>query len=223
MEKKQFHLPFTLLVLSLTAIKLLVFPPTDQNYSLPELPQRIETGRDILYHSASLPVERTTSSATLPTNYPEVKYNQVVAHQQYRQESDHILSIEIILTYIVRTDGAWQTFLQSTKLSTPENPERILDKTTDKGYYRLWQQSGETHLCSCINVYGSATVTSRQFRNEKYAAILKVSHILSWLLGRTPLEEDSCLWIHLISYQTYPSLAEAAEEIEPLWMETVDQ
>ena len=128
MKKYQFHLPLLLLVLSLTGIKLLISPPTDQKYFSPELPKRLRTAQTVFDHQNSLPAEASTSNAALQTSYPQAKYHQVIVHQQYRPAPSQTSLLEISLAYVVRTDGDWHTFLKEADLSSPANPEKILDR-----------------------------------------------------------------------------------------------
>ncbi|KPQ33226.1 MAG: hypothetical protein HLUCCA11_19300 [Phormidesmis priestleyi Ana] len=223
MTKSQFYLPFIFAGLFLTIIKLLIAPPTAKKYTPPEFPQSLEAAQEVYYYSDLISTEARAKSPILQDHDPQLKYHRVIARQQYHSRLEYTSPIEIILTYVVRTDGDWHIFLKSANFASPTVPKETLDRVTDKGVYRLWQQEGKTHLYSCINTRGTASVTVSQFRHEQYYSALQLPHLAYWLLGQRSLMEDSCLWIHLISRTKYLSLSEAAEEIEPIWLDVVEK
>ena len=215
MEKQRIYLLKCLVAgLCLTTVKLALFPPTDRQYAQPIFPEKIKVEQQAWQ---SAPSTAISGDNTPIENENEPKYHRILAHQRYGTTNRVSATMAMEISYVVRTQGSWHTFMDAKHLTVPESPDAMLDQSTPMGTYRLWQQGDTTHLYSCLHKRGLTTVTHRQFRKSQYRAALSLPTFISWLFQGSQLIEDTCLWLHLYSSAAGNSLDEAAKYMEPTW------
>lgn len=214
MEKRRVYLlQFIFVGLCLTLAKLLLFPSDPRNYTQPIFPKELRIAQQTWQ---SFPDRGQQYSAPVQQDVRQ-KYHRIIAHQKYVAPTDVVVPMNMEIFYVVRTQGAWHTFMDVNQFTLPELPNAKLDRSTSMGTYRLWQQGGKNHLYSCLHKHGPTIVTTQQFRQSQYHYHLIWKRLSSWLLQGTQLVEDTCLWVYLYSPEADDSLSEAVSYMEPVW------
>lgn len=215
MEKRRVHLlQFLCAGLCLTTAKLLLFPPAEESYAKPIFPKEFKVIQQTWQPTPFGNGQQDLMPAEQDINQ---QYHRIIAHQNYIPTNNIVIPIDMGISYVVRTQGAWHTFMESHQFPLPESPNSQIDRSTSIGTYRLWQQEGKIHLYSCLHKHGPATVTPQQFQQNRYRAALVWTRLLTWLLQGTQLIEDTCLWLHLYSPETNDSFSTAVTYMEPVW------
>ena len=221
MEKhRSYLLRFIFLGLCLTMTKLILFPPAEKNYTWPTLPKKLKTAQQTWQPSPLS--QQNNAQQQLDQQGGSQRYDQVLVRQEYTSAKGTTGPMRMEISYVVRTQGDWHTFMEVKQLTLPDSPDAILDRSTPNGSYRLWQQGDITHLYSCIHRHRPTTVTLKQFRQNRYYYDLTADRFLSWFLGRVLLAEDTCLWLHLSRQEVDQSLDEAMDDMEPVWENITD-
>jgi cyanosortase A-associated protein len=215
MEKHRVYLlQFIFAGLCLTLAKLLLYPPTERNYTQPVFPEEFRIAQQTWQ---SISPDRVQRDTALIQQDISQKYHRIIAYQKYVATTGAVVPMNMEIFYVVRTQGAWHTFMDINQFTLPEFPNAKLDRNTSMGTYRLWQQGGRNHLYSCLHKHGPTTITTQQFRQSQYRYDLIWKRLPSWLLLGTQLVEDTCLWVHLYSPEADDSLSEAVSYMEPVW------
>lgn len=104
------------------------------------------------------------------------------------------LSLNIEMRYLVNTVGDVKEYI---KQNTNIHLAKVtLRQQTGIGYYNLFSDRSKAYLSTCINPRGGATVTDRQFKQNRNTYDLQ-SRIVPWLLGQQELKDNRCLWTHI--------------------------
>ncbi|WP_264324624.1 hypothetical protein [Romeriopsis navalis] len=143
------------------------------------------------------------SEAILPINYPE-RYDRVLSGQRYyytnaeaNPQSAAAPQLTIELRDVTETESDIG-LLQSKHLNTDFTSTQAKDATAPKGIYRLFSDTSQsTKLHTCISPTGQLSVTAEQFQKQRYQEAINVHQISGWLLGRSNLLNDRCLWVRI--------------------------
>ena len=111
---------------------------------------------------------------------------------QYRQ-GQKVLTIE--MRYFAPSVGDVKGLI--TYYRNANVPPLTLKQMPGMGYYALLTDKQRSHLTACLTPKGGTVVTREQFFQTRYTSDLRLNRLLSWMVGRTPLLDNRCLWMDL--------------------------
>ena len=182
-------------------------------------------GKVTLYPALS---SRIVTPFVFPTAVPLTKWQPLQSHPLVDQTAKHPtylsgrryqyiqdnIQLDIEMRYLVDTDGDVKAFL-NTYTSIRSFP--MLRQQEGVGFYSLFTYQRKAYLSSCINPYGGSTVTDNQFKQNRNTYDVRLSRLLSWLLGQEKLKDERCLWTHLSVPLRYSSPEPSYQLLESTW------
>jgi cyanosortase A-associated protein len=149
------------------------------------------------------------------------KYNRIQTGQRYfYQQEDRQLQVNV--RYVVQTEGDVGQFMAAQ--NTPPPSERVTERRSGHGFYRLSSEQNQATLQTCLTISGETTLTPTQFRQTAYKQALQPQQWLHWLTGQRSLIDRRCLWIQLATplgqtdvEAAYHTLEQTWETLLPFW------
>jgi cyanosortase A-associated protein len=176
-----YHLVILLLGVLICIVKVLVNPVYDRRTEAALLP-----GKPVIPLGWSLQHEEV-----LPSSELSERYNYSVAGRRYNLYSgEHQLLLE--LREIGNTTG--DVKILQTKYTENSIGSAFIVRHTNKGEYYFLEQSDRVELQTCL-YHSRFSVAGDTFRKQAYHEIVRPYHLQNWLLGRTSLLNDRCLWV----------------------------
>jgi cyanosortase A-associated protein len=169
------------------------------------LPQQIPL-RDLQQITTkSLPVEKND----IPDPH---RLSLEISNQEYEYLKNG-QKIEVQLLYEVNSRGDLNPFLQKLSPQSRRDSEKNTKQIPRIGYYTVYSDAKKAYLTACINPRGMSTVNSFQFMHNRYSDDLTWNRLLPWILGKTVLRDDRCIWAQLstplnqgVATSVYPML-----------------
>jgi len=146
-----------------------------------------------------------------------------LAGQSYTYEKG-LSQLKMTLVYVINT-SAKAPFLGDDYVTQDKNQEEIkrmqLPDPTRHKPYLVVAENENTHLLSCITPGGNSIMDSHTFLrlNRIRDTLLNAQKMYQWLMGRRPIWDHRCLWVHLkIDGQT----PESENQLVTVWQQLVD-
>jgi cyanosortase A-associated protein len=196
---------------SAATVKLLVFPnPKNRDYGAYTFPKTVPLANWQLQGS------RAAAVPSLPPGDPKV----IAARQyQYIQTQQPQQTLTIKMYYLARTKADTNFLLDYLTPSTTKATNSKAKQIEAVGRYRLLTQDQQAHLTSCINPYGTSTVTGREFDANRNQYDLQLSRLWPWLTSRVDLKDTRCLWVKFsLPLQAGDSPDTAFATLEKAWV-----
>jgi len=105
--------------------------------------------------------------------------------------------VEVEMRYEVNSRGDLNPFLEKLSPSLQRDWEKNMQQVKGIGYYTTYNDGKNAYLTACINPQGMSTVNSVQFMRNRYSYDLTWSRLFPWILGKTVLRDDRCIWTQL--------------------------
>ncbi|NUN65700.1 cyanoexosortase A system-associated protein [Pseudanabaena biceps] len=111
-------------------------------------------------------------------------------NQKTSSKSRQEIQIDIVYTYTVIS------LPRSLSILNIKHSEKPLDikYANNIGYYTLFTDQKRAYLASCINPRGEATVTEKQFTNNRDKYDFSIDKLGLYLIGKSDLRDNRCLF-----------------------------
>lgn len=135
-----------------------------------------------------------TQAIALPPS--DSRYHRIRAGQQYGyRQGDRTLQVTV--RDVVETEGDIDLLMANAREFVKTDRSNVVDRQSNRGFYRLLTEQNQAYLQSCLNLNGYATVTATQFRQNAYMQALQPQQWFGWLLSQRALLERRCLWVQM--------------------------
>lgn len=122
------------------------------------------------------------------------------------------LTVETV--YWVHTDGDLKSIIQT----QADGDTAVTRYNPQLGYYSQFTAGDTSHLMTCINPRGGATVTADQFQRNRRRHDWQPSRLFAWLTGHDTLSDNRCLLTTFsLPHGDDTSEADAYEILETAW------
>lgn len=166
----------------------------------------------------ALPLPEWQPLESRPLAAPIAKSPHLLSGRHYRYIQKG-LPLDIEMRYIVNTGGDVRGFIHTYSSMPLSSSQLLLRQQSGIGFYSLFTYQQRAYLDTCINPRGGSTVTEFQFTLNQYIYDLRLSRLLTWLLGRETARDWRCLWAHLSIPLKHFSQTDAYQTLETVWVE----
>lgn len=161
-----------------------------------------------------------TQSITSPPS--DSRYHRIRSGQRYAyRQGDRTLQVTV--RDVVETEGDIDLLMANTRELVKKDRSTVVDRQSNRGFYRLFTEQNQAYLQSCVNRNGYTTVTATQFRQNAYTQALQPQQWFGWLLSQRSLLGRRCLWIQMSTPIVEQDAQGAYATLEENWKALVAQ